>query len=800
MERPITPGGEQLGGLEGLSIEDLHDASRLTGLPWSYLLKHIIHTKYNNSGKQKKRIAVGRARRRSPLYRWWQKSVKFVKGSNKRHDPFPVMRRQCKNIEGRFGTGVLAFFTFQREMVLLNVAMMLIWIPVLAAGMFSDVWWDSFTKGKSLLDWVTTSWYAQTPLFYSGLPSASLIPFDSYPFVSQLYEIPLIGGAIKWVMDDLQGVPIGLLWALACIICFAISLVLIVAWLRTSLIQDSSGSIARNQRFPHCSLAFGSWKHSLRYASSVRKFRNQLLMAFREMCEARRVEKTVERRPFLVVLLDWMAHIAGLLTSVILIVLCGVAITLVVQVSTTTDLSAIKMLCSLAISIITNASPMIIRVVAELERWRSPGTRLALTLIRMWVCKMTALAVLIYQLFSQVRIELTGNVVDNLEAQCPTLDLSTQMAYQIIIDFVLTVVLALGPNLIPMILKKPKSPFVIGVNVVDVCYRQALIWMGSLLGPGNVILGALSNLFLFYAMYYITVWTNAPEQKAWAADRIDTYIFAVMLCTLFVSSVPLCLFLLWVGGNSNECGPFAEHGSGWKTLTYYTKTNLLYHVSFTWYDLFSALLNPVLLTPVLVGGVAIIYIWWGLHKKTKTELMSASTDLGDTRKQMSQMIKATKKLAEKKLNAAIENLKTANISAEDRHMLMKCFDSSVADKHSAEDMLVSKELATWVSRAKTGRVQMKDLTLTGLLTEKQRAKALNAARRTHSFERARPSIDGVHALARPSISTADVVGDLLLGRVSEKATPTLDRPEAIQAIPMRPLREDPESVDTDDEM
>ncbi|KAG9392183.1 hypothetical protein J8273_5164 [Carpediemonas membranifera] len=725
----------------GLSMMEIHDAARISGIPWPILMKLVVRDAYNNNGKQKRAMSrrrqASKSKWRRALHRlrvWWRDR------SSKKSESLPIMRKQLKEIEGRFGTGVLTFFSFQRDMALLNTWIAFIWLPVLFFGLFAKNWLDNF-DGMTWWDWVSSAWYARTPLFYSGYGTSSIIQWSHYP-LDWVEKFPVVGGWMETIMDEIRGVPIGALWIIACILTFALSYVALLMWLKKGLVMSNTGSISKNERFPNCSLVFGSWNHSLSNKSAVDELNRRLGMHFKEMCEARRIEVTIAKRSLPVTLMEWSLRTVGFIFSCIVVIGTAVAVLLCVQVSQSSDLYVVKLGSSLVIQVVTNVAPIAVRGIAEIERWHDQSTRMAITLARMWLVKATSLAMLVYELFSVIDINVSSSdVVSENTNTCPTLGLSESMATQIVSDFVLTVVFAVAPNLIPIVLRRDKDPVPIGASVVDTSYRQALIWIGCLLGPGNAILGAVSSILLFYLLYWITKYTNGPEKKAWPADKIDTYVNGTVLATLFACTVPLCLFMLWVGkGDNEQCGPFVEHGSGWKTFTNYLEQKVIPWVkssTITWYDIFEELFNPVLLAPTLVLVASFLYLAWGLWTRVRADLAASNNDLSDTRKQMSAMLNTTKSQSHKKLEAAISILEDEGVEFDEaaKKTLLDIFDeSTIKAKHDTEDLLMSTGLKKWVRKARDG-LDIQDMSVRGIMSKLEEEAEAKEERKRMEHER-----------------------------------------------------------------
>ena len=72
----------------------------------------------------------------------------------------------------------------------------------------------------------------------------------------------------------------------------------------------------------------------------------------------------------------------------------------------------------------------------------------------------------------------------------------------ILIDLFVAPTLTIVPNLILNRLGS-KLEFAVAQNVIDMLYRQALIWVGSLVCPMVPLLGTINNLILYFVKYFV---------------------------------------------------------------------------------------------------------------------------------------------------------------------------------------------------------------------------------------------------------------------------------------------------------
>lgn len=95
---------------------------------------------------------------------------------------------------------------------------------------------------------------------------------------------------------------------------------------------------------------------------------------------------------------------------------------------------------------------------------------------------------------------------------------------------------------------------VVGDCVIDLMYRQAMIWSGAILCPILCLWGFLMNLVIFMVQCNTFVVTHGPPSQPWGASDSNKFFLYLLLCTLVIAAVPAAQFY----NDPKECGAFVS--------------------------------------------------------------------------------------------------------------------------------------------------------------------------------------------------------------------------------------------------
>ncbi|KAG9395479.1 transmembrane channel-like protein [Carpediemonas membranifera] len=641
---------------------------------WAKSMKMTVRSSYNPHMKKhpapapegEENTAWTRIKARAlALYTWYKYQLR------KRHGPVQLWRKQILNIEGHFGSGVASFFIFQRNVFILDAAIMLLWLIPLALGLLSDVWRDYF-EAKDLRWWIVDSWFGMTPLFYSGYPST--LNGDDFKWLTGILPAGPVKDAVLWTLARLPTVPVDLLWATCVVLTYIVSFAVLVYWIKQHFFTASEDDLlVSNNEYPMGTLVYGSWDMGIASRHAGRLLKANIITRLRELAEKERIQAQALHRSLPSALLDYAAKVAGFLVSVALMTVSGTIVVTMVQISKMygDQYAFITLITTACIGINNFGIPLCIRFVSVFERWRNPNHAILFTVARIWFVKMFAIFIVVYQNFGDIAYRtvfarFSDIVPVNSTDTCPMSNIGIQFWYLLWMDLAITAAADIGLAVLPWVVTRQRSEFVITVNTIDTMYRQALFWIAAILSPANAIVGVISHGSMFFILYYVTVWTNAPQKTSWGASRISHYFLVLLSLTMIVTMVPMLIVLLLVGGiEGEECGPFIAHGSGYKTVLHYMEQLSIAGTSLK--DAFEYLLRPAVLAPFVVICLVGIYFLWALRRRSTRKAHTIGTLIDTTKRDTAKLVLTIHKQAKKD---AI--LKTDELTIQEkRDILMK---------------------------------------------------------------------------------------------------------------------------------
>lgn len=151
---------------------------------------------------------------------------------------------------------------------------------------------------------------------------------------------------------------------------------------------------------------------------------------------------------------------------------------------------------SIMISAINSIFPMIVKFMVKLEGYEDPSIASYNTIGRTFFLKMVSIGFLLYRVLSFNDSTFTD------PKRCFWNEAGMVFWQMLLIDLFVAPTLTIVPNLILNRLGS-KLEFAVAQNVIDMLYRQALIWVGSLVCPMVPLLGTINNLILYFVKYFV---------------------------------------------------------------------------------------------------------------------------------------------------------------------------------------------------------------------------------------------------------------------------------------------------------
>ncbi|EDO48330.1 predicted protein [Nematostella vectensis] len=474
-----------------------------------------------------------------------------------------LWKGSMKEIEGRFGNGVLSYFVFLKWLMFVNLFIFLLTFgftsvpalvsePVAAPNNTNSCTYstDTYTDKSPpdlVLDFITgVGWINTTLLFYSSYPSETI-----KSVLGHTYNLPLayllVGGAY-----------------------FFFSLLLMVNNLTKSFQEsyiEGGGTF-----YSYCNKAFASWDYCIDDENTARVKSQNIVQDIKAgLAEEARLEKVRNRTRgqkcrLYTIRATCTLLVMGLLGGAVY------AIYLAVEVSTDPKVQEgksafmvilIRSASSLTITGLNLLLPPFFILVSNFEDW-SPRFQVNISLWRTVLLRLASIAVLIITLYVDV-----GKKCDDGEKSCCQNSWENQIASQmymlIWIDFFVVIATTLGMETILRLLFKHTRlfrklnvmpEFQIPKNVLDLVYGQCLLWIGTFFSPAIPAMGVVKLFIVFYVKKLSLMYNNKPSDQPYQGAR-SNYLFTVLLLITFFTC------LIAVGWGITRWVTLYTLGVGW---------------------------------------------------------------------------------------------------------------------------------------------------------------------------------------------------------------------------------------------
>lgn len=244
-----------------------------------------------------------------------------------------------------------------------------------------------------------------------------------------------------------------------------------------------------------------------------------------------------------------------------------------------------KILLPLVVSGINLILPVAFRIIASLERYRSPRTTINVNLARTTVMMLTSVTMVTVLLFVDIQrcranTEGLGNVgtCDPDIVRCWENYIGYAFYRLVIVDFAFLLVSTFFGEFVRRILavhipwcKRNLGPpgFDISRNVIDLIYAQCLCWIGTFYSPLLPVIQVIKLWILFYVKRTSVTMNCRPSMRPFRASKMN-------LLFLFLLAVSFTLSLITIGytimsadvtSPSKQCGPFKDREFMYQVVT-----------------------------------------------------------------------------------------------------------------------------------------------------------------------------------------------------------------------------------------
>ncbi|KAG5853513.1 hypothetical protein ANANG_G00026760 [Anguilla anguilla] len=447
-------------------------------------------------------------------------------------------RKALHTIEGKFGVGVKAYFTFLRFLLYLNLIHCLVisglaLTPVLLYGK------HNFTPGKTPASdlFLLTGFMDRSPVFYG--------------FYS---PVPLKVSCLRCCLSS----PLLFLLAIASLL--TLSIIMVVR--RTVIGYKHTWMLGRRYNHHFSYKVFCGWDFCTQVPESAVLQHSLIRNDIKLVLEEERFHQHVSQRTFR----QWVQlyFLRGVLNFLV-IVLLSASFYLIYFANLFSQRKKPKLsllveyLPPITITMVNFLLPHLFRRISGFEDY-SLTVQVNITLVRSIILKLACLAIFLYSLLHQPRIR---------SAQCWENQFGKEMYKLVVFDFLvccLNAVLVEWPRKL-LVERYPSSSFLralgkptflVPFNVLDLVYSQTVTWVGLFYCPMLAHISLLKLLFVFYIKKFVLFRCCEPAQKMFRGSQSSVWFHFTLLLGLLLTVV-----VLGINANtyppSSDCGPFADN-------------------------------------------------------------------------------------------------------------------------------------------------------------------------------------------------------------------------------------------------
>lgn len=521
-----------------------------------------------------------------------------------------LWRHSMKEVEGDFGTGVVAYFLFIKWLLFLNLgvcALMVVFIALPAvflkpAELFPECNLSNNFTGQGSVECCSAQ-YANTTsepaenIFMQLIQGRGMIE-HTQAFYGVYPNVILTLSSAAWLSYDMPLAYISL------------SLVFMLVSLAAIVKSAAKGFKERlvegeGQFYQYCNIIFSGWDFCIKNEKSAcikhKAIFNEIKTSIEsERIEEERLSRSKEER--------FKLFSVRVLVNLAVFVLLIAALYLIYAVfdfsaQTQTDfiignntlirllLEFLPSLCVVGLNLVI---PTILGMLVRLERY-SPVLVVRITLMRTVLLRLSSLGVVLLSFYRQFNCDdpcRPEGVDPNCKKPlCWETYVGQQFFKLMLVDFLSHIAVTFIVNFPRGQLAKYSHNSVIAYlgeqqfdlpkHVLDVVYIQTLCWLGSFFAPVLPLMASIIFFFMFYIKKFACLVNSKPSTIPYRASRSNSLFMAVLLLSFVVMIIPLG-YTIAERTPSKSCGPFRGLPSVWSVIvrTFVSSPAWIKHVVF----------------------------------------------------------------------------------------------------------------------------------------------------------------------------------------------------------------------------
>eukprot|EP00123_Amoebidium_parasiticum_P014738 comp22621_c0_seq1/m.34755 comp22621_c0_seq1/g.34755 ORF comp22621_c0_seq1/g.34755 comp22621_c0_seq1/m.34755 type:complete len:683 (-) comp22621_c0_seq1:317-2365(-) len=452
-----------------------------------------------------------------------EKKRKHHNTRSHKRESFGWLRSSIKEVEGKLGRSIGQFFSFSRWVLVFDVWRTLLWVglvvvPQLKLG-------QSKNYGPMRLVDVLTGqgYFGRTFMFYEGYDQV----VGPYPMAT-MYVTTI---------------------ALMTIAGFAVILLSMLAKVR----EEPEGATEGGRKFyPVATRLLCTWDFGLSKQKSVALLQRHNSEALKEgLWNVLQPIRITSTRTYVVRAMINLFSVA---------LLGGGSYAIYMLQLTAYEHSGDKLTAAwtaLCVGSLNLVIPTVLWYLCAFEKYRHPESKIKLTTIRVFVIKAAYIGAVVLSVYLVNRHRCWQQVLGQEMYRLLLCDIGFTCAYStyglLLVRFVYRRVLHM---------KNTSIEFNLSNNVIDVCYNQALIWIGAVYAPVVPAIGFVGTLLIFQCKRWGYMKVGCSPGLVLSSWNSGYFCLLVYMASMFCVTLLTGFFIT----NLDTCGPHANYATMFQAL------------------------------------------------------------------------------------------------------------------------------------------------------------------------------------------------------------------------------------------
>lgn len=520
-----------------------------------------------------------------------------------------------REIEGQFGTGVVAYFVFLRWLLFLNITIsfLIIIFMIIPKTVLTETEYPCDNDQNTTIccsNAYLNSSISQSNIFLdiiqgTGTMERTILFYGVYSDQIYSYSLPKLWDGELYYNNPMAYIFIAISWVL-------LSLIAIVKTAAKGFkerLVESEG-----QFYLYCNLVFGGWDFCIHNDKSAKIKHKALYNEIKGCLEEERFkeEKQLRSRETQILLhlkrifINLIVFIILIASAVFIYVMfdysmnrlnqdggdpeSGLIFNKIVNVTTEALISGLyrenmsfgqlqnmllEFLPFITIVALNIIVPEIFSHLIKFENYTPPNI-IIISLLRTVLLRLSSLAVLLSQMYMYIRSNgfvCSAKDEEPFKLECWETYVGQQLYKLILTDFAIQFMMTFIINLPRSFIARHtnsrclkiigEQDFYLPKHVLDIVYIQAIIWMGSFFCPFLPIIGTMFYFLMFYIKKFTCLINCTPSPVVYKASKSKSLFMSVLLFGFVVSILPVAYAIAEILPSIN-CGPYRGFNTVWE--------------------------------------------------------------------------------------------------------------------------------------------------------------------------------------------------------------------------------------------